>query len=42
VDSGKMANRAFHDAIYREGDMPVEMVRLAVNGQKVDRDYVET
>jgi uncharacterized protein (DUF885 family) len=39
VDSGKMTNRAFHDAIYREGDMPVEMVRLALNGQKVARDY---
>lgn len=39
VDSGKMTNRAFHDALYREGNMPVEMVRLAVNGQKVARDY---
>ncbi len=39
VGSGKMTNRAFHDAIYREGNMPVEMVRLAVNGQKVTRDY---
>ena len=39
VDSGKMTNRAFHDALYREGNMPVEMVRLAVNGQKVTRDY---
>jgi hypothetical protein len=39
VESGKMTNRAFHDALYREGNMPVEMVRLAVNGQKVTRDY---
>jgi hypothetical protein len=39
VDSGKMTNRAFHDAMYREGNMPVEMVRLALNGQKVSRDY---
>jgi hypothetical protein len=39
VDSGKMTNRAFHDALYREGNMPVEMVRLAVSGQKVTRDY---
>jgi hypothetical protein len=39
VDSGKMTNRAFHDALYREGNMPVEMVRLAVSGQKVARDY---
>jgi hypothetical protein len=39
VDSGKMTNRAFHDAIFREGNMPVEMVRLALTGQKVNRDY---
>ncbi|MEO8368975.1 MAG: DUF885 family protein, partial [Candidatus Solibacter sp.] len=39
VVSGKMTNRAFHDAMYREGNMPVEMVRLALNGQKVTRDY---
>ena len=39
VDSGKMTNRAFHDWMYREGNMPVEMVRLALNGQKVTRDY---
>ena len=39
VGSGKMTNRAFHDAMYREGNMPVEMVRLALNGQKVSRDY---
>lgn len=39
VASGKMTNRAFHDALYREGSMPVEMVRLAVNGQKITRDY---
>jgi hypothetical protein len=39
VDSGKMTNRAFHDAMYREGNIPVEMLRLALNGQKVSRDY---
>jgi hypothetical protein len=39
VASKKMTNRAFHDAMYREGNMPVEMVRLALNGQKVGRDY---
>jgi hypothetical protein len=33
------SNRAFHDAIYHEGNMPVEMVRLAINGQKVARNY---
>ena len=39
VGSGKMTNRAFHDRMYREGNMPVEMVRLALNGQNVSRDY---
>ncbi|HLK63155.1 MAG TPA: hypothetical protein VKU19_06925 [Bryobacteraceae bacterium] len=39
VVSGKMSNRAFHDAMYREGNMPVEMVRLSLNGQKVTRDH---
>ncbi len=39
VGTGKMTNRAFHDAMYREGNMPVEMVRLALSGQKVTRDY---
>ena len=39
VGSGKMTNRAFHDAVYHEGSMPIEMVRLAVNGQRFGRDY---
>lgn len=39
VGSGKMSNRAFHDAMYREGNIPVEMLRLALNGQKINRDY---
>ena len=39
VGGGKMTNRAFHDAMYHEGNMPVEMVRLALNGQKVTREY---
>lgn len=39
VGSGKMTNRAFHDALYREGNIPIEMVRLAINGQKITRDY---
>jgi hypothetical protein len=32
-----MTNRAFQDAIYRGGNMPVEMVRLAI--KKLRRDY---
>ena len=34
-----MTNRAFHDALYQQGNMPIEMVRLAINGQKVARNY---
>jgi hypothetical protein len=25
--------------MYREGNVPIEMLRLALNGQKVARDY---
>jgi len=39
VDSGKMTNRAFHDALYREGNVPIEILRLAINGQPIPRDY---
>jgi uncharacterized protein (DUF885 family) len=39
VESGKMTNRTFHDAFYRESSMPIEMVRLAVSGEKITRDY---
>ena len=39
VDSGKMTNRAFHDAVYMEGDIPVEMVRAAVAKIPLTRDW---
>lgn len=39
VDSGKMTNRAFHDAIYEENRMPVEMVRALLTKQKLTRDF---
>jgi len=39
VDSGKMTNRAFHDALYRHGNIPIEMLRLAINGQALERTY---
>jgi hypothetical protein len=28
-----------YERIYQQGNMPVEMVRLAINRQKVDRNY---
>jgi uncharacterized protein (DUF885 family) len=39
VDSGRMTNRAFHDAILHGGIMPVEMVRALLTGQPLTRDY---
>jgi len=39
VDSGKMTNRDFHDAILHENEMPIEMVRAALTNQKLTRDF---
>ena len=42
VDSGKMTNRAFHDAILKENRIPNEMVRASLTKQKLTRDFVST
>ncbi len=39
VDSGKMTNRAFHDAVIQGGSMPITMVRARLSPQKLTRDY---
>jgi len=39
VDSKKLTNRAFHDWIYRENRMPIEMVRAILTNQKLTRDF---
>ncbi len=39
VDSGKMKNREFHDWIYQENRMPIEMVRAILTNQKLTRDF---
>ncbi len=39
VDSKKMTNRAFHDWIYKENRMPVEMVRAILTNQRLTRDF---
>jgi hypothetical protein len=39
VDSKKMTNRAFHDWIYKENRMPVEMVRAILTNHKLTRDF---
>jgi uncharacterized protein (DUF885 family) len=39
VDSGKMKNREYHDWIYKENRIPVEMVRAILTNQKLTRDF---
>lgn len=39
VESGRMTDREFHDAILRGGPMPVEMVRARLTGEPLTRDY---
>jgi len=39
VGSGKMTNRQFHDAILHENEMPIEMLRAILTGQKLTKDY---
>jgi uncharacterized protein (DUF885 family) len=40
VDSKKMTNKQFHDAILHEGPIPVEMVRSILTNGKLSKDYV--
>jgi len=42
VDSGKMTNRAFHDAILHENSIPVEMIRADLTHQKLTRDFTSS
>ena len=39
VDTGKMTNRAFHDAVLKENSMPIEMVRATLTKQKLTRGF---
>ena len=39
VGSKKMTNRNFHDAILKEGAIPVEMVRAILTKQKLSHDF---
>jgi len=39
VGSKKMTNRNFHDAILKEGAIPVEMVRAILTKQKLSKDF---
>ncbi|HKN84990.1 MAG TPA: DUF885 family protein [Pyrinomonadaceae bacterium] len=40
VDSGKMTNRAFNDALLKENRIPIEMLRAAITNQKLTRHFV--
>lgn len=39
VGTKKMTDRAFHDAILKEGPIPIEMVRSIMTKQKLSRDF---
>jgi dipeptidyl aminopeptidase/acylaminoacyl peptidase len=39
VESGRMTDRHFHDAILKENSMPVEMVRALFTGEPLTRDH---
>ncbi len=39
VETGKMTERDFHDAILRENSIPIEMLRAILTGRKLSRDF---
>jgi uncharacterized protein (DUF885 family) len=39
VDSGKMTNRQFNDALLKENRIPIEMIRAILTKQKLSRDF---
>jgi uncharacterized protein (DUF885 family) len=39
VGSGRMTNRAFHDAVLRENSIPIEMLRARLTGETLPRDF---
>ena len=39
VDSGKMTNRQFNDALLHENRIPIEMIRAVLTSQKLTREY---
>ena len=39
VDSGKMTNRDFHDAVLHENSIPIELIRADLTKQKLSRDF---
>jgi len=39
VESGKMTNKQFHDAILLENSIPIEMIRASLTGQALSKDF---
>ena len=39
VQSGKMTNRQFHDAVLKENNIPVEMIRAGLTKQSLTKDF---
>lgn len=42
VESGKMTNRAFHDAILKGNNIPIEMVRASLTKQELNSNFVSS
>ncbi len=40
VGSGRMTNKEFHDAVLREGSIPVEMIRASLTAQELTSDFI--
>jgi hypothetical protein len=40
VETGKMTDKAFHDAILKENRIPVEMIRATLTKQKLGSDFI--
>jgi hypothetical protein len=34
-----MTSRAFHDAVLKQNSIPIEMVRAALTGEKLGKDF---
>jgi uncharacterized protein (DUF885 family) len=39
VESGKMTDRTFHDAVLRENSIPIEMIRASLTGERLTPDH---
>jgi uncharacterized protein (DUF885 family) len=42
VDSKKMTEKQFHDAVLKENSIPIELIRAALTKQKLGRDFKST